>query len=420
MPEIGTYLREQFEEIVDPIDIDELVHQLETGQRPVRLLVPQHTGRAKGWLIAAAAAAVVLVLGAALASLALRDEVLPADQPISSVSDDAYLEVAESFMDAWVAGDGEAAAWMFTRARSVDLFGAKLITDLSYLHNWFDALGYEFDSPRCWMSPRDPRVWRDQLSFLATTEGRDVVCPYTVENDITRALGKEPVPGTILLTVDDREDEWQIAVAAESLHFDSTADIWHRFGEWVKTHYPDDHDRIFLAPLRPNLAPFSVELWEQYVDEFAATPEAIAAPSTGPPSREEYGVMATTICASALVEYGTLLVGLDVPEETNNAALFDPIQYGPAPHAAAVRISEDALAQLRALDAPEEDRAALDEAFALMEQEIAIHRQLAAFAAQGDIAQVDRLTRERVDLTHRKDNVVPYGGLVYCPVNLGA
>ena len=100
MSDLGIYLRERFEEIVDPIDIDTLINELQTGERTVTPLPPQRRDRAKSWLVAAAAAAVVLIAGAAWLSLAPRGGVAPADQPTTTIAGDAAIGVVERLIDA--------------------------------------------------------------------------------------------------------------------------------------------------------------------------------------------------------------------------------------------------------------------------------------------------------------------------------
>lgn len=105
MSEIGLYLRERFDEIVDPIDVDALVAELQEGERAVMSLAPRPPDRRKAWLGAAAAAAVTIVaVGGALLLLrtggsgsGVADTV-----PLPTISDtravDIYGAVTESIV----------------------------------------------------------------------------------------------------------------------------------------------------------------------------------------------------------------------------------------------------------------------------------------------------------------------------------
>jgi hypothetical protein len=430
MSDLGTYLRDRFEEIVEPVDVDALVAELEAGEQAVPPLPRSPAAQRTGWLIAAAAALIVLIAGAALFSVPRGDEVTPADLPIPS-DDGAYVDVAEAFMEAWIAGDADAGAALFSNASSV--YRARVVVggvgvrerwEWVQLHRWFRAVKYEFREATCRLSSRDPRGWRDSDPFLAPDEGRDVLCAFTFENELTRVLGREPVAGAMLLPIDDRDEKWGVATAVDWLHFATTADVWHQFGEWVAETHPEDYDVMFFDPLRPHLDSNSITLWEQHVAEFATAAETTAASPPGTLSMAEYEAEASRICASAFVEFTTLLSRLDPPAVTGGA-FFDRFTYDPAAHRAAVRISEAALEELRALQPPRAYRSALDEVFAAMEEEIEVTRHLATASSAADIGLVDELTRQRVDLTHFKDGRSFAGGLSvagfqYCPVNLGA
>jgi len=66
-----------------------------------------------------------------------------------------------------------------------------------------------------------------------------------------------------------------------------------------------------------------------------------------------------------------------------------------------VRFAEAALAELRALPAPEAGRAVLDRELSLREQQIDVMRQAAEAARVGDGKRVEDLRQERIDLTHQ-------------------
>jgi hypothetical protein len=94
-----------------------------------------------------------------------------------------------------------------------------------------------------------------------------------------------------------------------------------------------------------------------------------------------------------------------------------------------VRIADDALARLRALDVPQFDRDRLSTLIAHLEPPIDIYREIPSAVATGDTARIVRLLWARVDRTHTKDGLVvsptedPYGlwrHLKECPIQLPA
>ena len=95
------YLRERFEELVDPIDTDALVAELRDGNRTVARLSPLRPDRRKAWLTVAAAAAVTaLVVGGTF--LLVEPSEVAAPEPLPTVSDpsaaDIYGAVAQSMI----------------------------------------------------------------------------------------------------------------------------------------------------------------------------------------------------------------------------------------------------------------------------------------------------------------------------------
>jgi hypothetical protein len=91
-----------------------------------------------------------------------------------------------------------------------------------------------------------------------------------------------------------------------------------------------------------------------------------------------------------------------------------------AVHEGAARISEQVLAELRALPPSEAERARLAEAYPILEETVELLRQIAVAARAGDAAYTETLDRERVGLTHSKDASFMQYGLGWCPVVPGA
>jgi predicted nucleic acid-binding Zn-ribbon protein len=77
-------------------------------------------------------------------------------------------------------------------------------------------------------------------------------------------------------------------------------------------------------------------------------------------------------------------------------------------------ISRDALADLRALQPPEEDQETVDQMLDLVEQQIEIGEQIGEAARSGDEAEVRRLAAEAQPLEDQADELGRRYGLVDC------
>jgi hypothetical protein len=84
-------------------------------------------------------------------------------------------------------------------------------------------------------------------------------------------------------------------------------------------------------------------------------------------------------------------------------------------YSAVAEAEADMLAQLRALPLETEaDRATMGAFVPLAKRMIELHRQQAEAAAAGDHKRLNELLGERVDLTHRMDQIL------FCMIRLGA
>jgi hypothetical protein len=325
------------------------------------------------WIVVAAAAAViVLAAAAALAYESRRDTTGPVSTDVTTTTDPpvtndpaAYVAVADASMEAWVAGDGDAVVarigdplgvensrhpddpfWQIhlglifnadgTLPNPPDLYErASAIRDvaaLPALHHWFRATGWQFRAEPC-------RLVRPVGT--ETPDVANVVCNYSYENDLTRAVGRPPVTERFVFDVSG-DKVWTISGGM----FDVDADIWQTFSEWVRSEHPDDFAAMYdanTAPPNPRLDDASIALWERHVDEFVNSPEAHTPQSTAAPTRAQFGAKARMICAAAALE-----------------APLTTMRYG--------RASQNAMQQLRALPRPEEDAAEIDQLFSLLEE----------------------------------------------------
>jgi hypothetical protein len=153
------------------------------------------------------------------------------------------LETGEAFMDAWVAGDGDAVAALFAADGKWEVLDAE---QLPALHDWYRALGGSFQSEGCALR----RLY--------------VQCDSTFESDLTRFLGAEPVANLFVFYIEDgaitRVNDPSVGRVDE---------VWEAFHEWVTTNHPDDVELMYSADGDlPVLDATSIELWERYVDEF--------------------------------------------------------------------------------------------------------------------------------------------------------
>jgi Tol biopolymer transport system component len=171
----------------------------------------------------------------------------------------ARLEPARALMAAWVAGDGDAAAALFTPDGTwEDLAGEQLPA----LHDWLRAIGAEYRSDGCTVRP--------QLA--------DVECPYSVDNDLTRSLGTGPIANSFVVDSADGGIASVNDVPNEQLD-----EVWLVFLDWVNRNHGDDAERMFMTgSILPLLDATSIELWIQHVDEFVddATADIASTDST--------------------------------------------------------------------------------------------------------------------------------------------
>jgi hypothetical protein len=268
--------------------------------------------------LAIAAAAVVVVVAVIAVTLSPFDHDKPADKRADAV--------AESFMKAWVGGDGGAIAALLSPNGFFDGWTPATLPELP---EWYQAMGWQYQDKGCEVMSSG-RVW----------------CDYTVENDLTRAFGKEPVTGSFVLIIDGGT----VTSVRDDLNIGAYRDIWTAFSDWVKLHHAGDVDRMYtLAGGYARVDPISVALWKRYASEFVESGDA-------------YVARARAICTAAHAKYD----GLVAPGAPNE---------GSAPEAAAGVLAE-ALAQLQALPPPATVRGSFEVGFSLIDQLAEASRRL--------------------------------------------
>jgi hypothetical protein len=235
--------------------------------------------------------------------------------------------VAESFMTAWARGDSTAVAALLAPDGFFDAWTAET---LPALDDWYQAIGWQYHEEGCDVMSPD-RVW----------------CDYTVDNDLTRAFGRDPVPGSLVLIIDGQT----VTSVRDDLTIGAYRNIWTAFSDWVQAHHPEDVDRMYsLAAGYPRVDPASIGLWEQYTGEFIESGAA-------------YIARARAICAAAHEDYDRL-----VADSAGSEA---------AEAEAALGVLFETLAELQTLPPPTAVQAPFDLGFSLIQQLIdALHRSI--------------------------------------------
>jgi len=237
----------------------------------------------------------------------------------------------------------------------------------------------------------------DLAAAVADVPGTDIV---TEPSDVT--VGGLPAKHVVFTVRDD--------VGCDPGFFFTYADTYGG-ALWPET-MPGDTIRVWIVATgrtlffiegatHPGAGPRLEQELKQIVDsiQFGSSPLTI----------EEYIAQVDAVCSAATARAESGPPGDDVAWIEN-----------------AVRVSDDALAELRALPGPDAVRAQMEEVFALLEAPIDVMRQVPAAASAGDTERVDKLQWERVDLTHRKDAGVWEvgsalgGALQRCPISLPA
>lgn len=311
------------------------------------------------------------------------------------------VALGESFMDALIEGDGEAAAAMFSPEGTFDGFQPGI---LPALQEWFRGGGWTFGSGGC--GPYSGEAYDEPRLFY-------VGCGFTYENDLTRALEMAPVGGSrswggaLSIFIDGGKIEvatiqvieWHAVVSdppgagyffpvdnmfrsPNPARLDLFGAVWDMFIEWISSSHPEDFGRMYDSDRGyPILDDQSIELWERYTDEFVASPQAAAESFTEWMANKSLDVQAGRICMVSTDEFWARVEADDL--HRNDAAFYSTL----------ARISEETLAELRELPLETEaDRATMDAFVPRAERMIEVHRQQADAAAAGDHKRLNELT----------------------------
>jgi hypothetical protein len=203
-----------------------------------------------------------------------------------------------------------------------------------------------------------------------------VGCTFPFENDLTRALGLRPQSMTVsfVTDADGIKTAW-FGAGGDFVynmfgspneireHGDLFGDVWDMFIEWLSSRYPDDFVRMYDADRGyPILDRDSIRLWKRHTDEFVALPPGSF---TDWLANQSFEAQARRICVTATNDFWARAEADDLHGRAFDAAMAD--------------ISQETLAELRALPlATEADRGTMDAFVPLAERWIELFRQLAA------------------------------------------
>lgn len=118
-------------------------------------------------------------------------------------------------------------------------------------------------------------------------------------------------------------------------------------------------------------------------------------------SKEEYIAQADAICKAA----NEKIDALGEPETMEEIATLA---------ADAIEIQEESLADLRALEPPEADEAKLNEAYALIDQQVGLGKEILEAAESGDLEKIQEILAEGEPIDDQADAIATEYGLTEC------
>ena len=271
MRELRSQIRDYFDELGEPVTIDDIFFS-GAGFDRVRPLDRLHrpAGLRRPWLIVAGAAIGVVVLVAVI-PLLLRGptpptSVPPATEPPTTTTtvvtttttvttttapppQPAPEELARQFIEA-IGTDSATALALVAPDAEVDAPGLDDVADIAGWLAWSEAIG-----------------WNQTFEGCEGT-GAEIQCGYTYTNSWMETVGASPGTGsTFTLTINDG-----IITAFTDEQVGSPIVVaWNAYRGWLERTYPEAVDQMMTATDRPILTPESIALWERYTEEFAST-----------------------------------------------------------------------------------------------------------------------------------------------------
>jgi len=165
--------------------------------------------------------------------------------------------VATAFMDAYADHDGDAALELL--AETATYKGLSPLSDLPMAFELDRAIGEEIVNQGCEVVSNPDEI------------GTIIDCRFTLNSDIPRAHGIEPVSVIYTIWVDEGQIQTVQVTCCEDVP--GVEDFWITFRNWVKENHPDDMATMYIGEGGAHLNPQSIALFEQYTDEYVASLE---------------------------------------------------------------------------------------------------------------------------------------------------
>jgi hypothetical protein len=241
-------------EPIEAVDVEPLRTRAGRGRGMAELKPARETrSRQRPWLMPAMATVGVIVVAVS---------VLINVTPLSNATPAARL--GSAFMDALNEHDGLAIRGMYALEDQELKWNPDNWVAVTEFNR---ALGFVYGDVECHERP--------PISY-AGTEATGVECSWTLQHDLTEALGLQETQGTYEVYVSGEE----IVRAVETWRDPSTMDrSFAEFRVWVERNHPEDSWAMFsdrtdlrlplvYANSHALVGPASLDLWERYVDEF--------------------------------------------------------------------------------------------------------------------------------------------------------
>lgn len=211
--------------------------------------------RQRGYLVAAAVFAVIVIVGLGVAMLAADDQMAEPAAPETPVATPS--EAANAFMVARNAGDYDT---------MVALLAPDAVIDDAALSDFDDG----YADGLAWLAAVE---WTWTLTDCAETEvaaGTRLLCAYEHENAWSRAQGLPPHDdgGTFEFVVADGEivrfvHDWQQGTFSP--------DVWEPFVEWLESNHPDDLAAVLAdGCCTPIHTPEARTVWRDLTEQYVA------------------------------------------------------------------------------------------------------------------------------------------------------
>jgi hypothetical protein len=274
MYDLDVQIRDYIDATSAPLTVDEVLH-VPVGDEPVRPFTPRGGGRRPltGWLVAGAAAAiVVLVIGAVGVFAALRsgeESVVEPTTGTTVVEGADTSAIAESFAQARSDGDVDAVMALLAEDASVDTGPAAAPSDIPAEMRWQQATGLTFTFGRC-----EP--------VGVPTDGRNASssCFVTWTGSVATSLGYGA--DTFEYAIDVFDDRIVSAALVDLGGYQETT--WRPFRDWMLQQHPGDMATMYAPDGHAVLTDESIDLWRLRTTEFVEEQTGPTTTTTSSPS----------------------------------------------------------------------------------------------------------------------------------------